>query len=367
MNVETRSIPFLDLRAQYRGLKSEIDAAIAGVVDRCVFIQGPEADAFEREFAAYCETGEHVALGSGTDALHLALIALDVGPGDEVITQANTFVATLEAIAYTGARIVLVDVAPPEYAIDVEAVERAISPHTKVILPVHLFGQPAPLRALRALSNRHGIALVEDASQAHGARYDGRRIGCSGISTFSYYPGKNLGAYGEGGGVSTDDAVFAERLRMLRNHGSRQKYVHDEIGYNYRMDGIQAAVLRVKLKCLDRWNQERRRVAAVYDRLLRDVARPRVPENVEHVYHIYPVFVRERDRVAAMLRDNGIETNVHYPVACHLQAAFRHLGYRAGDFPHCERIAREELSLPIYPELDTQAAEYIAETLVASI
>jgi dTDP-4-amino-4,6-dideoxygalactose transaminase len=367
VSIATRDVPFNDLYGQYRSLRTDIDAAIASVIERSAFIQGPEVAEFEREFAAYCDAYAHVAMGSGTDALHMALVALGVGPGDEVVTQANTFVATLEAIAYTGATIVLVDVAPPHFDIDVAAVAAAITPRTKVLLPVHLFGQPAQLDSLRSLATRNGLAIIEDASQAHGARYRGRRIGSEGTAVFSFYPGKNLGAYGEGGGVTTGDPKLSDMMRVLRDHGSREKYQHEVVGYNYRMDGIQAAVLRVKLKHLDRWNDERRRVARAYDGLLAEIMRPSVPSDVEHVYHIYPVFVQHRERIAAYLRDHGIQTNVHYPVPCHLQPAFAHLGYRAGAFPNCERMAREELSLPIYPELSDDAAAYVAQTLLAAL
>jgi len=363
MSIATRDVPFIDLRAQYESIRTEIDSAIRSVIERSAFVQGPEVDAFDAEFATFCEAKHHVSVGSGTDSLHLALIALGVGPGDEVITQANTFIATLEAIAYTGAKPVLVDVAPPTFDIDVAAVERATSPRTKVILPVHMFGQPAPMNELRGLASRHGIALLEDASQAHGARYHGKRIGSEGLATFSFYPSKNLGAYGEGGGITTGDDLTAGLLRELRNHGSRSKYKHDSLGYNYRMDGIQAAVLRVKLRHLQRWTDERRRAARTYDRLLTKVTRPQVPAHVEHVYHIYPVFVRDRDRVAERLRERGIQTNVHYPIPCHLQNAFSGLGYRKGEFPYSERIADEELSLPMFPELTDDAIEFVAETL----
>jgi dTDP-4-amino-4,6-dideoxygalactose transaminase len=363
MTIAARKVPFLDLAAQYRSIESELWTAMREVVERRAFILGPAVEAFERDFAAYCEALDHVAVGSGTEALHLALLALGIGPGDEVITQANTFVATLEAIAYTGARIVLVDVAPPDYALDVAAVEAAITSRTKAIIPVHLYGQPAPLDELDALARRHALAIVEDAAQAHGARYRGRRIGSTNLACFSFYPGKNLGAYGEGGGVSTNDPALAKKMRMLRDHGASKRYVHDVVGFNYRMDGLQGAVLGVKLKYLEGWNAGRRRAAARYEALLGDWPRPSVPAHVEHVHHIYPVFVRDRDGVIAALRNAGIETNVHYPIACHLQAAFKDLGYREGAFPHCERMAREELSLPMYPELEDEAISYVVETL----
>lgn len=363
MSVATRHIPFLDLAAQYKTLQPEIDAAIAGVIEKSAYISGPAVEAFERDFAAYCDARHHVAVGSGTDALHLALLALGVGPGDEVITQANTFIATLEAIAYTGAHIVLVDVAPPYYDIDIQAVSAAISPRTKVIIPVHLYGHPAPLDALRSLAARYGIAILDDAAQAHGARYRGRRIGSDGLAAFSYYPSKNLGAYGEGGGVTTNDDVLAQNMRRLRDHGGSVRYVHDTLGYNYRMDGIQGAVLRVKLRYLDRWNAQRRSLAATYDGLLGSWPRPAVSPDVEHVYHIYPVFVHNRELVIENLREAGVSTGIHYPIPAHLQKAFEHLGYSAGAFPNAEQLANEELSLPIYPELEEDSCDYVVAAL----
>jgi len=356
-------VPFVDLDAQYRSIEAEIWPALRRVVEERAFILGPAVAQFENAFAAYCGARHHVAMGSGTDALHLALLAHGVGPGDEVITQANTFVATLEAIAYTGARIVLVDVKPPSFDIDVDAVAAAVTPRTKAIVPVHLYGQPAPLDVLGAIAQRHGIALVEDASQAHGARFRGARVGSANTACFSFYPGKNLGAYGEGGGVTTNDDELADRMRRLRNHGSVKRYVHEDVGYNYRMDGMQGAVLGVKLPHLDRWNAQRRRAAARYDDLLGDWPRPHVPAHVEHVHHIYPVLVRDREAVIERMRDAGVETNAHYPVACHLQPAFSSLGYGQGAFPHSERLAREELSLPMYPELADDAIEYVVGVL----
>ncbi|MBV8491178.1 MAG: DegT/DnrJ/EryC1/StrS family aminotransferase [Candidatus Eremiobacteraeota bacterium] len=341
----------------------EIDAAMRGVVDTAAFVAGPAVAAFERDFAAYAGAKHCIAMGSGTDALHAALLALGVGPGDEVITQTNTFVATVEAIEYTGARCVLVDVALPTYAIDVDAVAGAITPKTKAIVPVHMFGQPADLQSLRALCDRHGIAMLEDASQAHGAEYRGARIGTRSVASWSFYPGKNLGAFGEGGAVTCEDDAFADRLRVLIDHGSRQKYVHSVVGYNYRMDGLQGAVLRVKLAHMDRWNAGRARVARRYGELLAGVERPVVPDDVVHAWHVYPVLVDERDEVRKRMESAGIGTNVHYPIPCHLQEAYRHLGYAAGSFPRAESLAQSELSLPIYPGLSDEAIEYVASTL----
>jgi len=356
-------VPFLDLPAQYESLKHEIWPAVQGVVERSQFILGPAVDSFEKNFAAYCGAKYCLATGSGTDSLHVAFLAAGIGPGDEVITQANTFVATLEAIAYTGARIVLVDVAPPTYTIDVDAVRNAITPKTKAIVPVHMFGQPCDIDAIYDLARERGLLVVEDASQAHGAEFNGRRIGSRGVASWSFYPGKNLGAYGEGGGVTCDDEAFLQKMRELRNHGGLKKYEHDVLGYNYRMDGIQGAVLDVKLPHLEGWTEARRRAAARYDGLLGGVARPDVPSHVRHVYHIYPVFVEGRDSVRAALSERGIETNVHYPIACHLQKAYSGLGYAQGAFPHSEYVASHELSLPMFPELSDEQIDYVAEAL----
>jgi dTDP-4-amino-4,6-dideoxygalactose transaminase len=308
-----------------------------------------------------------VAVNTGTAALHLALLAHGVGPGDEVITQADTFIATVAAIVYTGAKPILVDVTAPSYTVDVRAVEAAITPKTKAILPVHLFGQPCDLDALRAIAKKHHLVLIEDASQAHGALYGDAKIGSSGTATFSFYPGKNLGACGEGGGVVTDDAAIADRLRLLRNHGSKEKYRHDVLGFNFRLEGIQGAVLDVKTRYLDEWTRARRRVAAAYDALLGSIERPALLDRTESSYHIYPVFVKNRDAVRATLAQAGIETNVHYPIPCHLQPGYTSLGYAEGSFPESERVAREELSLPIFPEMTDAQVQYVATHLARAV
>lgn len=356
-------IPYLDLAVQHDEIAGELDAAIGGVVRSLAFVSGPAVTAFERDFSAYVGARHCIAVGSGTDALHVALLALGVGPGDEVITQANTFVATVEAIEYTGAATVLVDVRPPSYAIDVDAVAAAITPRTKAVIPVHLFGQPAPLAPLRELCAQHGIALLEDASQAHGAEYRGRRIGGRGIATWSFHPGKNLGALGTGGAVTCAGDALAATMRRLIDHGSPQKYVHDAVGYNYRMDGIQGAVLQAKLRHLDRWNAARRDVAAAYDALLADVSKPAVPDDVLHARHVYPIFVNDRDAVRERLGEMGVGTNMHYPIPCHLQRGYAHLGRAAGTLPHAEYLARHELSLPIYPGMTREQIEYVARSL----
>jgi len=362
--VETKMmVPFLDLKAQYEAIKDELWPAIREVIERTQFILGPAVERFEQNFASYCGAKFCVATGSGTDSLHLALLAAGIGPGDEVITQANTFVATLEAISYCGAKPVLVDVAPPSYAIDTNQVCRAITSRTKAIVPVHLFGQPCDLEAIYGLAEKHNLVVIEDASQAHGAEYHGRRIGSHGIASFSFYPGKNLGGYGEGGGVTCNDARFADRMRRLRNHGSSAKYLHPEIGYNYRMDGIQGAVLDVKLRYLNDWTSARRRIAALYDDLLSVVPKPTVPQYLKHVYHIYPIFVPDRDVLRAKLAEFGVETNVHYPVPCHLQQSYQYLGYSKGSFPYSEHIADSELSLPLYAEMSDEMVRYVTDLI----
>jgi len=353
----------LDLAAQHHPISAELRAAVDDVIQRCAFVSGPAVREFEQAFAEYVGARHCVAVGSGTDALHVALLACGVGPGDEVITQANTFIATVEAIEYTGARTVLVDIAAPSFTIDVDAVAAAISSRTKAIVPVHLFGQPAELDPLRDLCDKHGIMLLEDASQAHGAEYRGRRIGTNALASWSFYPGKTLGAFGEAGAVTCDDGALAERMRVLIDHGGSQKYVHEAVGYNYRMDGIQGAVLNVKLRYLDSWIAGRRRVAAAYDALLNGIDRPVVPRDVLHGWHIYPVFVEDRNRVREKLDAAGVGTNVHYPIPCHLQDGYRHLGYGLGSFPHAERLAQHELSLPIYAELTQGQVDIVASNL----
>lgn len=357
-------VPFLDLAAQYKAIKPEIASAIDDVLESSAYILGPAVERFEESFARYCETDCCVALGSGTDALHIALLALGIGGGDEVITQANTFIATVEAIEYTGARPVLVDVIPDTYAIDVEAVKRAVTSKTKAVIPVHLYGQPQDLEALEQFCDARGIAVLEDASQAHGARYAGKRVGSRNVVTFSFYPGKNLGAYGEGGAVVTSDKTLARRMKMLRNHGSDERYVHEAVGYNYRMDGVQGAVLNVKLQYLDRWNVARRKVASWYDAGLEGVRKPLVDAKTEHVYHIYPIFVHDRLGLRKEMADNQIETNIHYPIPCHLQPGYKHLGYTAGDFAISEALAASELSLPMYPELSEEMVVHVCKTIL---
>ena len=358
-----RQVPYLDLAAQYRSLKSELDLAISRVFENSTFILGPEVEFFESEFAAYSQAQYCVGVSNGTTALSLALLAHGIGPGDEVITQANTFIATVAAIQHVGATPVLVDIKPPTYTIDVDGIDAAITVRTKAILPVHMFGQPFDINAVYALANAHGITVIEDGSQAHGALYNQKPIGSFGTTTFSFYPGKNLGAAGEAGAVVTNSHALAAKLRSLRNHGSITKYVHDELGYNARMEGIQAAILRVKLPHLDTWTSRRRAIAERYNRRLGTIERPECPPAVEPSRHIYPILVENRKAVASLLLKYGIETNVHYPIPCHLQTGFLHLGYSAGAFPHSERLAACELSLPIYPEMSDEDTDYVCDIL----
>lgn len=360
-------VPYLDLKAQYESIKDELHAAIDEVFETNAYVLGPSVERFERDFAAFCGNEHCVAVNSGTAALHLTLVALGVGPGDEVITQANTFIATVAAILMTGARAVLVDVVPPTYAIDAAAVEAAVTPRTKAILPVHVFGHPCDLDTIRTVGEKHGIPVLEDSAQAHGATFHGKPIGAGNLAAFSFYPGKNLGAAGEGGGIVVRDAALARRLRLLRNHGSERKYVHEVLGFNYRLEGIQGAVLGVKLRYLAAWTAARIRVAEAYDALLADVERPQVLADTTSAYHIYPVLVENREAVIAQLKDDGIETNVHYPIPCHLQPGFTMLGYKQGAFPNAERLAAMELSLPIFPELTEAQVERVVERLRAAL
>ena len=357
------NVPYLDLAAHHRPIRAELDRAIGAVIDANAFVSGPAVRDFEAAFAGYVGAKHCVAVGSGTDALHVALLAMGVGPGDEVITQANTFIATIEAILYTGARCVLVDVAPPTYTIDIGKVAEAITARTKAIVPVHLFGQPCDIAAIRALAREKNIAILEDASQAHGAEVDGARIGSTGVAGWSFYPGKNLGALGEGGGVTCDDDDVAAQIRVLIDHGSAQKYVHRIVGYNYRMDGIQGAALGVKVRHLEEWVRARGRVAEKYNAAFVDVSKPRVPGGIRHAWHVYPLFVRDRDAARDALAAEGIGSNVHYPIPVHLQEGYSHLGYAKGSFPGAEFVAAHELSLPIYPEISDAQVQAVIDSV----
>ena len=356
-------IPFLDLKAQYRSIKPEIEAAVASVLDSGQFVLGPEVAAFEREFAQYSGAAHGIAVNTGTSALHLALLAAGVGAGDEVITVPFTFVATVAAIGYTGARPVFVDIDPVTFTMDPARLEAAITPRTKAIVPVHLYGQMADMDPIMEVAKRHGLAVIEDACQAHGAYYKGRRAGSIGdLACFSFYPGKNLGACGEGGIVLTSNPQHDRAVRLLRDWGAEHKYHHVVKGFNYRMEGLQGAILRVKLRHLDAWTEGRRRCAAHYAELLADspVQAPREAAYGRHVYHVYAVRTADRTQLKAALDAAGIQWNIHYPVPVHLQPAWAELGYRAGDFPLSEAAANEVLSLPMYPELGADAVARVA-------
>jgi|TARA_B100002003_G_scaffold154249_1_gene143059 dTDP-4-amino-4,6-dideoxygalactose transaminase len=359
-------IPLVDLQAQYASIKDEIDTAVLSVLASARFALGPEVAAFEEKFAAYCGTGHAVAVNSGTSALHLALLAAGVGHGDEVITVPFTFVASVAAIRYTGATPVFVDIEPQARTIDVNQVEQAITSRTKAILPVHLYGQPADMDPLLTLAQRHHLTLIEDAAQAHGAEYRGRRVGGLGeLGCFSFYPGKNLGAYGEGGIVVTNDADHARTIRSLRSWGEDRRYHHTLPGFNYRMDGIQGAILRVKLSHLPAWTDARRRVAATYDRVLADtgVTTPAVMPYAHHVFHLYAVQTEHRDALHQALDAEGIQTGLHYPVPVHLQPAYADLGGQEGDYPCAEAAATATLTLPIYPEIPEEVPARVAEII----
>lgn len=365
------NVPFLDLPQQHAGLKAEILRAWEEIYDTAGFIGGAHVDALEREFAEACEASHCVAVSNGTDALFLILAAMDLGPEDEVIVPANTFIATAEAVSATGARMVFADVLEDTYNLDPAAVEQAITPRTTGIIAVHLYGQPAGMDALQQVADKHGLWLVEDAAQAHLAEYKGKRAGSLGVAAaFSFYPGKNLGACGDAGAVTTNDEALARRIRMLRDHGSEQKYVHQLVGYNARCDALQAAALRVKLRALPDWNEKRRDHAAAYASLLSGnpgVTVPRVADQCLPVWHLYVVQVEDRDRVQSELREQGVSTGLHYPTPLHLQEAYRHLGYERGAFPVTEAYAERLLSLPMFAELQPEQREYVAEKLLSTV
>lgn len=355
-------IPFVDLQAQYQSLRTEMDAAVLRVMGRCNFILGQEVADFERAFADYVGAKHCVGVASGLDALKLALEALGVGPGDEVIVPAHTFIASALSISAVGARPVLVDVEEDSFNLDPKRIEAALTPRTKAIMPVHLYGQPADLDPILDIARRHGLRVIEDASQAHGARYRGRRVGTFGdAGCFSFYPGKNLGAYGDAGGLVTDDDAVAERVRFLRNYGQEVKYKHVVKGYNLRLDTMQAAVLGVKLPHLDDWNARRAAHAAAYTHALEGVGDLKLPRVVygDHVFHLYVVRTARRDALQQHLAARGVATVIHYPVPVHLQAAYADLGYGRGAFPVTERLADEIVSLPMYAELTAEQQAYV--------
>jgi dTDP-4-amino-4,6-dideoxygalactose transaminase len=365
------NIPILDLTRQYRAIKDEIDRAVLDVLAAGVYINGPNVRALEDEIARYAGTQHAVGLNSGTDALHLALRALDIGPGDEVITTPFTFVATTEAIGMVGATPVFADIDPRTFNLDPSSIERAVTPKTRAILPVHLYGLMSGMDEVLAIAGRHGLPVVEDCAQAIGAQWEGRPAGSVGtIGCFSFFPSKNLGAYGDGGMLVTDDAEIAGRVKRLRAHGAAVKYYHDELGVNSRLDEIQAAILRVKLRHLDAWIDARRASAARYAASLGKlsaVEMPSAPASSRHVYHQYTVRVGEREAVARALEQRGIQTMIYYPVPLHLQAVHASLGYGMGDFPEAETAAIEVLSLPMFPELEDAEIDRTVEALESAV
>ena len=346
------TVPFLDLGAIHASLKQEILEEIAEIVDSGAFINGPQVSAFEAAFAGYCGISACAGLASGLDALRLALQALEIGAGDQVIVPANTFIASFEAITQAGARPLPVDASEEDYNLDPVALSAAVSEQTRAVMPVHLYGQMADMKSISAIAEANSLAVVEDACQAHGASRAGIRPGAAGPAAFSFYPGKNLGAFGDAGALVSSDEGLVERVKMLREHGQRQKYRHEAIGYTARLDTIQAAVLLRKLPQLDGWNEARRAIAELYDDALLgvgDLRLPPVPEGSEPVWHLYVVRTGARDELAGFLRERGIATGLHYPEPPHLSSAYRALGYKRGDFPVAERLADEVLSLPIFP------------------
>jgi len=368
------SIPFLDLGAAYREVQAEIETAVLASLRSGWYIGGEEVDAFEREFAAYTQTDHCVSVANGLDALHLALRALDIGPGDEVIVPSNTFIATWLAVTQCGAIPVPVEPSPETYNLDPTRIEAALTSRTKAILPVHLYGQPADLDPILAIARRHGLKVLEDAAQAHGARYKGRRIGGhSDAVAWSFYPGKNLGALGDAGAVTTNDPAVADRMRALRNYGSRAKYVHEAQGFNSRLDPVQAAALRVKLRVLDDWNARRAIISTRYTAALAGcgLILPAVPAWAEPAWHLYVIRHPRRDALQEALRVAGVTTLIHYPIPPHLQAAYGEAGFVPGQFPLAETMAAEQLSLPIGPQLDERAVEQViaavrsAEVIIA--
>jgi len=364
-------VPFLDLKAQYLTIKDEIDSALHAVIEKTAFAGGPFVEQFEKEFAEFCNGKHAIGVGSGTEALWLPLLALGIGEGDEVITVPSTFIATAEAISFCGAKPVFVDIDEQTYNMNPDLLEAAITPNTKAIIPVHLFGQMADMNLVAEIARKYNLYVIEDACQAHGAEYKGRRAGSIGdAAAFSFYPGKNLGAYGEGGAIVTNQDDMATTMKMFRDHGQEQKYYHGMVGWNARMDGIQGAVLSTKLAYLNEWNEARRKNARLYAELLSNVdgvVVPREADYAKHVYHIYAIRIQNRDDMIRKLADEGISCGIHYPVPVHLQSAYRELGLHRGSFPVAEKCAEEFVSLPMYPELTEAQIHYVVDTVKALI
>ena len=360
-------VPFLDLKVQYNSIKDDIAVGLQKVLDNTAFAGGPFVAEFEKEFALFCDTTLAIGVGSGTEALWLALLGLGVGCGDEVITTPNTFIATAEAISFVGAKPVFVDVEEQSYNMNPECIEAAITEKTKAIIPVHLYGQPADMDKIMKIAKANNLFVIEDACQSHGAEYKGKRVGSIGdAGCFSFYPGKNLGAYGEAGAVVTNNQELSGRIKMLRDHGQKEKYYHSAVGWNGRMDGFQGAVLSAKLKHLDEWNASRRKNAELYNELLsgaESITTPVELDYAKHVYHIYAIRTENRKGLMDALAGEQIACGIHYPIPLHLQEAYRSLGYQQGDFPVAEKLASQQVSLPMYPELASEQISYVAQKI----
>jgi dTDP-4-amino-4,6-dideoxygalactose transaminase len=363
------NIPFLDLPAAYAELKDDLDTAAQRVMSSGHYILGPEVEAFESEFAAYCEARYCIGVANGLDALHLILRAMEIGDGDEVIVPTNTYIATWLAVSFAGATPVPIEPDEKTYNLDPARIEEAITPRTRAIIPVHLYGQPADMDPINDVAGKYGVAVIEDAAQAHGARYKGKRVGSlAAAAGFSFYPGKNLGALGDGGAVVTNDESLARRLRVLRNYGSQEKYFNERKGFNSRLDELQAAALRIKLSRLEEWNKRRKKLASYYLQTLEgtpDLALPFVPDYADPVWHLFAVCHPQRDQLQKFLTDAGIGTIIHYPVPPHMQDAYAELGIAAGSFPRSERMAKTVLSLPMGPHVSMDDAKYVVDQISA--
>lgn len=361
-------ISLVDLKAQYQSLSREIDTAIKKICSSSSFIKGSVLEQFEKDFAKFIGTKYCIGVASGTDALHLSLLALGIKQNDEVILPVNTFVATAYAVIYVGAKPVFVDVDPKTYNIDTNLIERKITKKTKAIIPVHLYGQPAEMDKIMKLAKKHKLFVIEDACQSHGANYKNRRTGTLGqIAAFSFYPGKNLGAYGDGGAVTTNSLRLANRIRALREYGSVTKYIYNFVGFNSRLDSLQSAILKIKLKYLSNWNRQRQIIAAYYNKRFKaevpNITIPFINQSSTPVYHLYVIRTPKREKLINHLLSKGIQTGIHYPIPLHLQRSLQHLGYKKNDFPVAESLSKEILSLPIYPELTVKEQNYVVESV----
>lgn len=360
-------VPFLDLKVQYHSIKNEVDKKLVEVCENTAFSMGPFVEEFEKKFAEYLGVKHFVATSTGTSALHSALLAFGIGNGDEVLVPVNTFTATAESVVMVGAKPVFVDNDPLTYNMDISKIEQLITHKTRAIIPVHLYGQPIDMEKIVEIASKHNLIVIEDCAQAHGAKFKGKMVGTFGhAACFSFYPGKNLGSYGEGGGVATNSDEIAEKIDKIRNHGSKIKYVHEFVGYNYHMHGFQGAVLTIKLKYLDGWNKRRREIAEKYTQKLKeikDLALPYVQKECEHVFHLYVIRTSYREELKQFLNDNGVGTNIHYPYPLHLQESYKFLGYKQGDFPVAEDYAPKLLSLPMFPEMTDEQIDYVVEKI----